>query len=949
LASNIGYTSSSDSTANSCDCCEQIKQSVPLPIKNQPGQSVLGYRVGIYSQFMEAMLSGISSNSNGTLRKLTSRDESNDLAIAILSCSAIIFDILTFYQERIANEGFLRTATERRSILEIARLIGYELRPGVSASTFLAFSLEDNVSAAVDKTIISIGTKVQSLPSNTQMPQIFETTEKIVARPEWNKLKIRLTKKQEVNEYTHTIFFKGVGTRLKEGDAILIVKKTFDSRTHNVTTTDTYLRIVAKVELQVEEQMTKVFVLGAKPLNSGAHGAKSDLVDAGVNSIDPSEVLDMTKIDESQRNALLSKSWNMSEITSMAIKSGLSTKEFLSIWNNWARRQHRDDLFKSTTTTQVYAFRIKAGVFGNNAPSYNSLPPVVTSGIPNWDISPPAINEKETSTYYDEDREGMKGSLIYLDNVYSSILPSSESEDEWVAIKSSGLKESESEFICKIIDVREETVVNFAMSAQATGLVLDINKASDLSEFLFRKTRVYAQSEELELFDVPDEAPINGNNVVLEDAVAYLSVGQPITVTGEIEDKNYQKLGLNRSEIAVISEIGIDESTRTTLTFEHNLEHNYKRDTVILNANVARANHGQTKEVVLGGGDPSQYLQHFVLRETPLTFVAAATASGVKSTLEIRVNDINWKEVPSLYNLDANERAYITRMDNDFQTHIYFGGNATKGIRPSAGLNNITGKYRIGIGREGMLKADQLTVLMDRPLGVRSVTNPVAPTGAADPETIEYARENASLTVVTMDRLVSLTDYEIFTKSFAGIGKAQAIWIWDGLVKVVYITVASETEDLVNPASDLYVNLVKAINNYKDPVTRFRIGDPQIKTFNIDAAIIVSDGYDFEKVKVNVEEVLKTQFSFEAREFGQDVSIAEIFSAIQMVEGVATVDVNNLYLSEQATPALNNLISSEIGHWDDIGRKIIPAELVILNSREGGDGIKISEMQEVAA
>jgi len=50
--------------------------------------------------------------------------------------------VLTFYQERIANEGYLGTATERRSILELARLVGYELRPGVAASVYLAYVLD---------------------------------------------------------------------------------------------------------------------------------------------------------------------------------------------------------------------------------------------------------------------------------------------------------------------------------------------------------------------------------------------------------------------------------------------------------------------------------------------------------------------------------------------------------------------------------------------------------------------------------------------------------------------------------------------------------------------------------------------------------------------------------------------------------------------------------------
>ena len=69
-------------------------------------------------------------------------------------------DVLTFYQERIANESYLRTATERLSVLELARLIDYQLRPGVAASTYLAFTLEDAPGALGQA--LSLGTTAQS-------------------------------------------------------------------------------------------------------------------------------------------------------------------------------------------------------------------------------------------------------------------------------------------------------------------------------------------------------------------------------------------------------------------------------------------------------------------------------------------------------------------------------------------------------------------------------------------------------------------------------------------------------------------------------------------------------------------------------------------------------------------------------------------------------------------
>ncbi len=52
-------------------------------------------------------------------RQLRTRD-SSDFSIALLDAWALTLDILTFYQERFANEAFLRTAVDQRSVIELA-------------------------------------------------------------------------------------------------------------------------------------------------------------------------------------------------------------------------------------------------------------------------------------------------------------------------------------------------------------------------------------------------------------------------------------------------------------------------------------------------------------------------------------------------------------------------------------------------------------------------------------------------------------------------------------------------------------------------------------------------------------------------------------------------------------------------------------------------------------
>ena len=174
---------------NECGCCEGVESFTPASVENLPGLSALVYRVGTQGSFKTTMQAALSGQA--PLRELTTRED-DDPAIATLDGWATILDVLSFYQERIANEGYLRTATERRSILEMARSIGYELRPGVAAGTFLAFKLE-TAPGAPPSARIPVGTKAQSTPAQDERPQTFESTEEIVGFGAWNELKARQT------------------------------------------------------------------------------------------------------------------------------------------------------------------------------------------------------------------------------------------------------------------------------------------------------------------------------------------------------------------------------------------------------------------------------------------------------------------------------------------------------------------------------------------------------------------------------------------------------------------------------------------------------------------------------------------------------------------------------------------------------------------------------------
>ena len=227
---------------------------------------------------------------------------------------------------------------------------------------------------------------------------------------------------------------------------------------------------------------------------------------------------------------------------------------------------------------------------------------------------------------------------------------------------------------------------------------------------------------------------------------------------------------------------------RTTLQLASPSAYVYDRTTARINANVAAATHGESIKELLGSGDATIPYQSFTLRQPPLTYISAETPSGSASTLKVYVNEVLWHEVPFFYGHGPNEHIYVTQRDDEGRTTIRFGDGIT-GARLPTGQNNIRTEYRKGTGLGGLVQAGQLSQLLSRPLGLKEVINPQDAEGAEDPESRDDARKNAPTTVLTLDRAVSLQDYEDFTPHLCrcrqsagslGLGRSQAQRFLDG-------------------------------------------------------------------------------------------------------------------------------------------------------------------------
>ncbi|MGH9762812.1 MAG: putative baseplate assembly protein, partial [Blastocatellia bacterium] len=229
---------------NDCGCCSGETQATPLEVKNRPGLSAIAYRAGAYSDFRESMLAQLSDGGQlAPLLGLKTRDD-GDFSVALLDSWAVVSDVLTFYQERIANESYLRTATQPQSVVELARALGYELNPGVAASTYLAFTVETAVGAP-SETTVPAGTPVQSIPGPGEKPQTFETSQDLDAKAELNALQPRQT---EPRIDAAKLYLSGIVANLKPGDPLFFVKQPGGTSIDLTAQTGGALRFASKVQ-----------------------------------------------------------------------------------------------------------------------------------------------------------------------------------------------------------------------------------------------------------------------------------------------------------------------------------------------------------------------------------------------------------------------------------------------------------------------------------------------------------------------------------------------------------------------------------------------------------------------------------------------------------------------------------------------------------------------------
>ena len=936
-----------------CGCCSGISVQTPRGETNLPGLPAIAYRTGTWATFRESMLARLSSSAYPALALLKTRD-SDDFSIAFLDATSVVLDILTFYQERLANESYLRTATQLDSMTQLSRLIGYQPSPGVSASTYLAFTIKAATGLPTDPTTTSItipaGTQVQSVPAQGQSPQSFETSSDILAKADWNAIPVQTGKPWKPKSGDLSVYLAGISTQLQPSDAILIVG---DERANpNSPTSQQWdVRLVTSVQPDKINQRTLVTWVeglggtGVEPAkeNPQFYGLRQRAALFGYNAINPL-MLAGTTVTGLQEAGLVTidpkfPEWQFGTAgASPSDLVGASLVDLDAVYSKlatggWLVLIHPDQdtsrspagfvsLYELTSVTSISRsdYGISAKITRVATDTTNNLSEYYgdtrsTSVLAQSELLPVAEQPLDHPLYGTfVDLEVLRPDLVGVtavaitgksQKIVVNLPPATSPPATIPPHVFPGPEVLGSELIgVKAVSIAGESQRIVAAFSLATIAPVGTTPPQFIPDDDPGSKVNLKQGETFTLLQPPDFLNADGSiphwSTSTTTATLYVadSNGRTGTVTAPL---SIFTLALSASSDPVVQEFALVSSvTMVTKHFPHTrivlknpLVNCYDRTVTTVNANVGPATAGSSVTELLGNGSASTPNQEFKLKQSPLTYVQAPTSTGSLSSLQVMANGVYWTAVPTLYNQAPTAQVFATLNLPGGTAEVEFG-DGVEGSRLPTGQSNIVARYRVGLGSSGNVAAGTITTLVSRPLGVGGVNNPMPATGGQDPQSIGDIRANAPLSVLTLGRAVSITDYQNFAATYAGIAKACAIWIPNGANRGVFLTVAGAGGAALPPGNLTLANLVTALQSYGNPNVPICAQTFFETTFSLSADLCYDTHYDATAVQASVLQALTQTYSFASRTFGQGVSGDEVAALIQSIPGVIAVNVKNL-------------------------------------------------------
>ncbi|MBP9183297.1 MAG: hypothetical protein KBF78_09210 [Fuscovulum sp.] len=712
------------------DCDPLIDDPFLFPRRpaNRPALPRIGYRIGEYPDFVEAMLRGIDGEV--ALAAWTHRG-ADDPGIALLEGVGILGDILTFYQERYANEAFLRTALWRESVAGLVRLLGYRLSPGLGGTARLAVELKP----AAGRVVVPAGFPFKADLDGQDLPAEFQTDAELVAHAHLSRFNL-------FRPRSYAPVVAALTTRLE-----------VDRAGGNAA-----LAAIAALGLKKGDRLLLQPDAPAWVTNPNAAFAEQDSF----------QVLAVKEVQQLHDRTIvtfdtpLARGWSL-PLT--AWRLGRTWRHF----GHAAPPTHT--VVSPTTGTVTGATTLTTYFLRHLSTNHDCANTSMATDIPGAqipldqevaDLVPGRRIAVETLVR----RDGAALPCVFVRTVMrlrgTAMTFGPQTGPSTVLTMGAGLL-THGQVAAEEADIRDYRIheitspaIRLRPVATASGGAF----ATGTEALAFYGTRAQART----LVDRPLMLKHDDGRwqelTCVNEATDFPWVGT---------DPKMWLLSFDAPPAPFLRGDFDEEAPRVTVF-----------------GNLATASQGKAvAEVVLGNGDARAVFQTFPLPK-PVTHLLRPGADPAEvPELTVRVNGRAVDRVASLYGQPPDRLVHVLRQDDDGSFHVQFGDGVT-GARLPSGRGNVTATFRTGSGARGVLKPGAQPGAGTRIEGVAKLHLPGEVTGGADPETEATARVAAPGRVQGLGRIVSLADYETELLAIPGVSRVRAAWdMLDGAPGVV--------------------------------------------------------------------------------------------------------------------------------------------------------------------
>ncbi len=829
------------------DCSPLIADDFVFPRRptNRPALARVDYRIAAYPEFVELLTRSIDRAVE--LRAWTHRAP-DDPGIALLEGAAVLGDILTFYQERYANEAFLRTASWRESVAALTRLLGYRLAPGVGGRATFAFEVKGSAPVEIPE-----GLPVKADLEEIEDPAEFQTEEALTAWPHLSRF--------------HLYRRRHWGTYLPANATRFEIESAGGSSAQ---------ADLDALDLKAGDRLMLVSSPPAWAVSSSSFAA---------NQKTP-QVVKVKEVKRKLGRTVVEVEAGPRQSWTLPVTAYRLGRSFRHLGHNappTSTENVKDGSGKITGAKEKTTGYLRHTTSAHDCENTSASVPLAAGVVP-LDQEVNDLTVGSLVVVQTQVRNGSSGTPKPLTVVR-----------EITALRTTTLGFATLTASSTLVTLDEPIADNPSLTAlQSDVREYQVHEVTSAPLQLRPKAHFYtgvfsSGANALDFFGTLAEAqPLAGRRLLLQPPE-----GLPFELHCTSEP----------SHLALPAGASPDEPRMWSLSFDRSpapltrADFDEAEPTVTVFGNLADATQGKAEgEVALGNGDARARFQTFRLPKAPLTYLPSSGSTPPQAPeLEVFVGGRTWTRVDSFFGHGPADEIYLVREDAEGDSYVQFGDGET-GARLPSGVKNVTARYRSGNGAFGPLKAKATPSAGKRIDGLDRVQLPGIVTGGAGPEAADRAREAAPGKVQSLGRMVSLRDFETEVLTVSGVVSAVAAWdLFDGvpaLLLRVLLEAGREAEfEAVRETIQVYercrgpdrfpVRVEQAFLRYVFLDLQYAF-EPRLRQEDVEASIRAALG------PVGDEAAARTGlFGLRRRRLGEREYARRVEGVVQQVEGVS--------------------------------------------------------------